>query len=175
MNNNEALQSIRNLVKAWKTIFTKDLPENSVTKDSPWSEILRRPEFRESSYFSEKLNQATRKAGKFADEHYKYLISLPGFSDIIYENRLPLDIMTSVKNFVCVIPIMEYTIVTDRKELHGLDIYIFKATLFPKHTIIRYVPKAPEFKKMPEIEGQILCGIMCTYVPGPVPPDDTPF
>ncbi|MBP5698337.1 MAG: hypothetical protein J6W96_02270 [Alphaproteobacteria bacterium] len=155
------IKEIKERVKAWKRFYTKG--HEHVDENSSWQAILMELEYYRSdifySYGYPKLSEAVADIGLFSDEERHFLNTLPAYIKVKeylsfdcnrkdYVDKIDgLDVF-----FICSakddgIPIREITIVTDREDLWGLEIYIFKASYFfrcSRHGIIRYDKEPPE-------------------------------
>ncbi|MBP5352909.1 MAG: hypothetical protein J6Y91_04000 [Alphaproteobacteria bacterium] len=161
------IEQIRKRVKAWKRFYAQDCKH--ADENSSWHEILMDLEYYRSSEFytsgQQKLWAATKTVGPFSKEEMEFLETLPAYTtarlylkyDDYRENfidkidGLEVYSMCSAKDDD--IPLREYTIVTDRKELWNLEIYVFKDSLYyqcRRHGIIRYAEEPPADYVAPE-------------------------
>ncbi|MBQ8481000.1 MAG: hypothetical protein IJ532_00500 [Alphaproteobacteria bacterium] len=159
------ITKIKERVKAWKRFYAQDC--KNADENSSWREILTELEyysfrkfypFSEQSIGQQKLWNAIQSIGTFSDEEKEFLEEIPAYSLV----RIHLDQSYYQDNFadkfndvdvfcVCLasdedIPLREYTVVTDRRELWDLEIYIFRYSRFRylcRHGIIRFAEKPP--------------------------------
>jgi hypothetical protein len=154
------LEKIKERVKAWKRFYTQGC--KNIDENSSWHEILMELEYYRSAKFytsgQHKLREAAKTIGGFSAEEQQYLEMLPAYAIV----RLYLQYDDYRENFadfvdglevfsICSgqdddIPLREYTIVTDREDLWGLEIYVFRDSQYSRcqrHGIIRYAKERP--------------------------------
>ena len=154
------LTKVKERVKAWKRLYTqgcKNLDENS-----SWHEILMELEYYRFSTFyptgQQKLRVAIENIGTFSKKELKFLETLPAYTSLKnylkYENFRDnfvdkidgADVFSTCSAQDDEFPVREYMVVTDRQDLWGLEIYIFKDSINYKcgrHGIIRYIKEPP--------------------------------
>ena len=155
------LEKIKERVKAWKRFYTQGC--KNIDENSSWHEILMELEYYNSSKFEmygrKTFENAVNSIGAFSDKEADFLETLPAYATIKaylrHDNYREsfTDVVDGVQVFsVCSaqdddFPIREYTIVTDRKELLGLEIYVFRDysnNRCGRHGIIRYDSVPPD-------------------------------
>lgn len=154
------LTKIKERVKAWKRFYTQGC--KNIDENSSWHEILMELEHYNFSVFytsgQHKLRAAIENIGTFSAEELAFLETLPAYTSLRdylkYENFRDnfIDKIDGVEVFsTCSaqdddFPVREYMVVTDRTDLWGLEIYIFKDSFHYKcgrHGIIRYIKEPP--------------------------------
>ena len=161
------LEKIKERVKAWKRLYAQDCQK--CDENSSWYDILMELEYYRHDKFyvsgRRKLWEAVRTIGVFSSEERQYLEMLPAYA--LISRYLKYDY--SRENFACLIdchevfsmysakenriPFREYTIVTDRQDLWGLEMYIFRDSPdfgCQQHGIIRYAKERPADYVEPE-------------------------
>ena len=166
------IEQIRQRVKAWKRLYTEGC--DLVNENSPWREILAELEYysadRFSCSFMPKRQKAIETIGDFSCDEQKFLETLPAYKNVQfylsndnYRNEFT-DKIDGVEIFYMYfaetedVPFREYTIVTDRQDLWGLEIYeLYQARFlkFGQHAIIRYVKEPPADFFVPEDEDAL--------------------
>ena len=154
------INRIKERVKAWKRLFTQDsdvLNENSTCREI----IMELGYYSSGPFYSsahQKMWEAIKTIGLISREEQKFLETLPAYITVrcylAYDDSR--EDFTNIVNGAEVvstcsaknddIPIREYAIITDREELWGLEIYIFRDSRFcrgKRHGIIRYVKERP--------------------------------
>lgn len=155
------LEKIKERVKAWKRFYTQGC--RNIDENSSWHEILMELEYYNFSKFErlgrKTFENAVNAVGAFSDKEDEFLKTLPAYAAI----KTSLRYDNCRENFTEVIdgeqvfsvcsaqdddfPIREYTIITDRKDLLGLEIYVFRDEYHYKcgrHGIIRYDNVPPD-------------------------------
>ena len=175
------LEKIKERVKAWKRLYAQDCQK--CDENSSWYDILMELEYYRHDKFlpfsktgmlpgNQKLSAAFETIGTFSEKEKEFLETLPGYhaakvwlkhDDYDEYFRLKLDDNDDYE-LVCMcrdkkvdVPIREYTIVTGRQDLWGLEVYIFKYSFRPdcrdkfcRHGIIRFAKEAPADYVEPE-------------------------
>lgn len=159
------LEKIKERVKAWKCFYTQEC--KNTNENSSWCEILTELEyyrhdrfrpFSENSAGQQKLWTAIKTIGTFSNEEKEFLETLPAYhyaktclkyddyNEYFRVKNDDFELFCMCRDSTVDVPIREYTIITDRQDLWGLEIYIFKVSLRDKlcrHGIIRYAKEPP--------------------------------
>lgn len=154
------IEKIKQRIKAWKRFYTQGC--EGIDENSSWHEILMQQEYyRSSCYYTsgqQKLWAAVKNIGTFSKAEQKFLETLPAYTTVRLYLRYDdyrenfIDTINGINVYsVCSaqdddIPLREYTIVTEREDLWGLEIYIFRDSQYfecRRHGIIRYAKEPP--------------------------------
>ena len=154
------LTKVKERVKAWKRFYTQGC--KNIDENSSWHEILMELEYYRFGTFYPtgqlKLREAIEKIGTFSKKEQKFLEKLPAYASLKeylkYENFRDdfsdkidgVEVYSTCSAQDDDFPIREYMVVTDREDLWGLEIYIFKDSVHyrcGRHGIIRYVKEPP--------------------------------
>ena len=163
------IEQIKERIKAWKRLYTRNC--KSVDENSSWREILTELEYYNFRKFRNacepKMREALKTIGTFSKEELEFLDTLPAYTVVMRylkyhgyygeftEKIDDLDVYSMCLAETEDIPLGIYTIVTDRSDLWGLEIYVFKYSRFPvfrRHGIIRYDKDPPADFVVPKCE-----------------------
>ncbi|MEE6207717.1 MAG: hypothetical protein VZR95_06665 [Alphaproteobacteria bacterium] len=154
------VEQIKERVKAWKRFYTQEAKH--VNENSSCREIIMELGYCHSDKFYtsglEKMKQAVRSIGAYSRDEQKFMETLPAyvtarcyltyddsresFTEFINGNKMFSTCSAQDDD----IPIREYSIVTDREDLWGLEIYFFRDSRYCvslRHGVIRYVKELP--------------------------------
>ena len=147
MNENENEFSVLNAIKQRMGDLKKTVTYGKeVTANSSWLDII----LQLSNYDDFKQNLVN--SGRFTDEESAYLQSLPAYKDIISANPIS-DANVYIQKFMEEIPIVVYTIETEKKELQNLDILVYNDYPYPMFTIINYRKEVSILNSVPQRRG----------------------
>lgn len=154
------IEQIKKRVKAWKRFYAQDC--KYADENSSWHAILMELEYYRFSTFCtsgrQKLRTAIENIGTFSRQEQKFLETLPAYVSLRnylkYENFRDnfideidgVDVFSTCSARDDDFPVREYMVITDRQDLWGLEIYIFKDSFHyqcGRHGIIRYVKEPP--------------------------------
>lgn len=175
------LEKIKERVKAWKRLYAQDCQK--CDENSSWYDILMELKFYRYDKFypfsktkmlpgNQKLSAAWNTIGTFSNKEKEFLETLPGYHAARvclehddyreyyrakFDDNDDFELVCMCRDKKVDVPIREYTIITDRQDLWGLEIYIFKYSFrldcrdkFCRHGIIRFAKEAPTDYVEPE-------------------------
>lgn len=166
------IEKIKQRVKAWKHLFAQN--NENIDENSTWCEILAEQECYSADKFDAfthpKWRTAIKTIGSFSREEQDFLEKLPAYKIVrfylmydAYRGEFVKKIDGVEVYCMCLaetedLPIKECTIVTDREDLWGLEIYALKFARYPNlryHGIIRYAKEPPVDFYVPKDNGDL--------------------
>ncbi len=160
MNENENELNVLDAIEQRMDDLKKTVTNGSeeVTANSSWLDII----LQLSNYDDFKQNLV--KYGRFTDEESAYLQSLPAYKDIISANPIS-DANVYIQRFMEEIPIVVFTVETEKKELWNLDILVYNDYPYPMFTIINYRKEVSILNSVPQIPGHNCHLVAISYAP----------